>query len=416
MFCDMKGFVPLTHRLGPEQTFPLMEKVLDILISVVHRYEGTVNEIRGDGILALFGVLDALEGAPQRAIQAAIAIHKEIADFSRKIQTDQEIPQILLRVGINTGMVVVGTVGTDLRVQFTMIGDTINMASRMETLAEPGTTYVTEDTFKLTEGFFRFEALGKKRVKGIEEALSVYKVLSAKEDVFRSRFGSERMIYSKMVGRESELNRLELQVMKAINGEGSVVSIIGEAGIGKSRLVAELKRKEVMKKVSLLEGRAISIGKNLSFHPIIDLSKQWVGIRFDDDEARAFEKLEAAIKRLFSEEYGEVLPFVAILMGMKLSRRHAQRAKGIEGEALKRLILKSVRDLLGKVAELTGAKYFRATDTNSLERIYEEINAMETTVRKIKQFSRHRELFAWPVLAALLLLAAELLVLRKRLP
>jgi len=371
MFCDMKGFVPLTHRLGPEQTFPLMEKVLDILISVVHRYEGTVNEIRGDGILALFGVLDALEGAPQRAIQAAIAIHKEIADFSRKIQTDQEIPQILLRVGINTGMVVVGTVGTDLRVQFTMMGDTINMASRMETLAEPGTTYVTEDTFKLTEGFFRFEALGKKRVKGIEEAVSVYKVLSAKEDVFRSRFGSERMIYSKMVGRESELNRLELQVMKAINGEGSVVSIIGEAGIGKSRLVAELKRKEVMKKVSLLEGRAISIGKNLSFHPIIDLSKQWVGIRFDDDEARAFEKLEAAIKRLFSEEYGEVLPFVAILMGMKLSRRHAQRAKGIEGEALKRMIIKSVRDLLIKVAELTPLiiviEDFHWADTSSVE-------------------------------------------------
>ena len=124
-----------------------------------------------------------------------------------------------------------------------------------------------------------------------------------------------------MVGRDSELNRLELQVMKAINGQGSVVNIIGEAGIGKSRLMAELKRREVMKRVTLLEGRAISIGKNLSFHPIIDLSKQWVGIRGDDGEAKAFDKLEVAIKRLFPEEYGEVLPFVAILMGMKLSRK-----------------------------------------------------------------------------------------------
>ena len=190
-------------------------------------------------------------------------------------------------------------------------------------------------------------------VKGKEEPIFVYKVLSAKEDVYRPRLGSERQIYSRMVGRDSELNRLELQVMKAINGEGSVVNIIGEAGIGKSRLLAELKNREVMKRVTLLEGRAISIGKNLSFHPIIDLLKQWAGIRSDDGEAKAFDKLQAAIKRLFPEEYGEVLPFVAILMGMKLSGSHAQRTNGIEGEALKRLILKSVRDLLVKAAELT---------------------------------------------------------------
>jgi tetratricopeptide (TPR) repeat protein len=190
-------------------------------------------------------------------------------------------------------------------------------------------------------------------VKGKEGPVSVYKVLSEKEDITRPRLGSERMIYSEMVGRDKELDKLELQVMKAINGQGSVVNIIGEAGIGKSRLVAELKRREVMKRVTFWEGRAISIGKNLSFHPIIDLSKQWVGIRGDDGEAKALGKLEAAIKRLFPEEYGEVLPFVATLMGMNLWGRYAERVKGIEGEALKRLILKSVRDLLAKAAELT---------------------------------------------------------------
>ena len=108
-----------------------------------------------------------------------------------------------------------------------------------------------------------------------------------------------------------------------------------------------------MQRVTLLEGRAIPIGKNLSFHPIIDLSKQWVGIRSDDDEAKAFDKLEAAIKRLFPEEYGEVLPFVATLMGMKLSGSYAQRTKGIEGQALEKLILKSLRDLLVRAAERT---------------------------------------------------------------
>jgi class 3 adenylate cyclase/tetratricopeptide (TPR) repeat protein len=385
MFCDMKGFTPLTHKLGPEETFVLMERVLEIMILRIHQYEGTVNEIRGDGILALFGALDALEDAPQRAIRASVAIHKGIADFNEKMKTESRIPPILLRIGINTGPVVIGTVGVDLRVQFTLVGDTINMASRMEALAEPGTTYVTEETYRLTRDLFHFQRLGKKMVKGEEEPISVYKVLAGKDDVYRPRLGAERRIYSRMVGRDSELKRLELQVTKAINGQGSVVNIIGEAGIGKSRLVAELKRREVMKKVSLLEGRAISIGKNLSFHPIIDLSKKWVGIRGDDDEVKAFGKLDDAIKRVFPEEYGEVLPFVAILMGMKLSGRHAQRTKGIEGEALKRLILKSVRDLLVKAAELTPLviviEDLHWADTSSVE-LMESLSRLAET-RKI---------------------------------
>lgn len=351
MFCDMKGFTPIAHNIGPEETFVLMEKVLEIMVHKVLQYHGTVNEIRGDGILAFFGALDALEDAPQRAIWASIAIHKGIAEFS-EMKDDQRIPPILLRIGINTGTVVIGTVKIDHKVQYKVAGDTINMASRVETLAEPGTTYVTEETYRQTKSLFHFQPLGEMMVKGKEEPIFVYKVLSAIEDVYRPRLGSERQIYSRMVGRDSELNRLELQVMKAINGEGSVVNIIGEAGIGKSRLLAELKNREVMKRLTLLEGRAISIGKNMSFHPIIDLLKQWAGIRSNDEETEAFDKLKVGIKRLFPEEYGEVLPFLAILMGMKLSGIHAQRTIGIDGEALKRLILKSVRDLLVKAAEL----------------------------------------------------------------
>jgi predicted ATPase len=156
-----------------------------------------------------------------------------------------------------------------------------------------------------------------------------------------------------MVGRDNELHRLELQVMKAINGQGSVVNIIGEAGIGKSRLVAELKKREVVKRVSLLEGRAISMGRNLSYYPIIDLLKQWARIRADDGEAAALGKLEAAIRSLFMEEVSEVLPFVATLMGMNLWGRYEERVKGIEGEALEKLILKSVRELLIRASERT---------------------------------------------------------------
>ena len=140
--------------------------------------------------------------------------------------------------------------------------------------------------------------------------------------------------------------------MKAVNGQGSVVNIIGEAGIGKSRLIAELKNRDVIKRVIFFEGRAISIGRNLSFHPVIDFFKQWARIGEDDSELTAFNKLAATIRGLTPNVYGEILPFVATLMGMKLSGKHAKRVEAIEGEALEKLILKSLRDLLTRAAEM----------------------------------------------------------------
>ena len=353
MFCDLEGSTAQTEKLGDEKAFALIDEIFGILTQQVHRYEGTVQEFRGDGIMALFGAPIALENTAQRAVSTSLAIHQEVNRFNNRLPEGSRSPAIRMRIGIHTGPVILGSIGSDLRLEFQVIGDTVNLAARMEALAEPGTTYLTKETYQLAKGLFHFQPMGKKIVKGKEEPISVYKVLSAKENVYRPRLGSERLIYSRMVGRDSELNRLELQVMKAINGQGSVVNIIGEAGIGKSRLVAELKNREVMKRVTLLEGRAVSIGKNLSFHPIIDLLKQWADMRNEDEETKAFDKLQVAIRRLFREEYDEVLPFVAILMGMKLSGIHARRTEGIEGEALQRLILKSIRDLLVRAAELT---------------------------------------------------------------
>jgi len=350
MFCDMEKFGLMVQRLGSELSYGIMDQVYEILIHKVHEFDGTVNEMTGDGVMALFGAPIALEDAPQRALWSALSIHNEIAGFSKK---NQQIGPIKMRIGIHTGPVVVGTLGNDLRVEFKAVGDTVNLASRMEELAEAGTTSVTEDTFKLTDGLFRFANLGKKSVKGKAKALPVYKLLSSKVDVYRPRLGSERMIYSEMVGRDHDLDSLELQVLKAINGEGSIVNIIGEAGIGKSRLLAELKKREVIKRVALFEGRAIAMGRNLSFHPIIGLLKQWASIREDDGEAMAYGKLEAAVKNLYPDEVAEIFPFVGTLMGMQLSGRYANRVEGIEGEALEKLIRKSVRELIIKATELT---------------------------------------------------------------
>ena len=350
MFCDMEDFVQMVERLGPERSYDIMDLVYEILIHKVHEFEGTVNEMTGDGILALFGAPIALEDAPQRALRSALSIHREISKFND--QKKQKIP-IKMRIGLHTGPVVVGTLGNDLRVEFKAVGDTVNLASRMESIAEPGTTYVTQNTFQLAEGLFEFEAIGKKKVKGKTESIPVYKLLGDKGDLYRPRLGSERMIFSRMVGRDELLDRLELQVMKAVNDMGSIVNIIGEAGIGKSRLVAELKKRDVMNRVVFLEGRAISIGRNLSFYPIIDLLKQWARIREDDDKNVAYSKLEAAVRDLYPEKVGEIFPFVATLMGMKLAGAYAERIKGIEGEALEKLIFNNMRALIIKATELS---------------------------------------------------------------
>ena len=379
MFCDMEGFTPMVEKLGPEEAYSFMDNVYELLIHKVSDYEGTVNELTGDGILALFGAPIALEDAPERALRAALSIHNAIAKFNE--QTKGIIP-VKMRIGVNTGPVVVGTLGNDLRVQFTAVGDTVNLASRMEGLAESGTTYVTEETFRQTKDLFRFEAVGKKAIKGKKGAVPVYKVLSGREDMHRLRLGSERMIYPEMVGRDSAIDRLELQVMKAINGQGSIVNIIGEAGIGKSRLVAELKKREVMKRATIYEGRATSIGRNLSFHPIIDLLKQWARIREDDGEATVLGKLEMAVRNVCPEDLYEVLPFLATLMGMKLSGRYAERVQGLEGEALDNLILKSFRELLIKATELTPLvivlEDMHWADTSSIELMHSLFRLAET--------------------------------------
>ena len=208
MFCDMKGFTPFVEVLGPEEAYSVMDQIYEILIHKVHDYEGTVNEMTGDGIMALFGAPVALEDAPQRAIRSSLSIHREMVKFSDTLKKEKkEIPSIKMRIGIHIGPVVLGTLGNDLRVEFKVVGDTVNLASRLESLAEPGSTYVSEDLFKLTEGFFRFEAFGKKSIKGREKPIRVYRVIAP--STRRSRFdvSAERGL-TPFVGRKKEMELL----------------------------------------------------------------------------------------------------------------------------------------------------------------------------------------------------------------
>jgi class 3 adenylate cyclase/tetratricopeptide (TPR) repeat protein/ribosomal protein L40E len=316
MFCDMEGFTPLVKRLGPEEAYAIMDQVYEILIHKVHDYEGTVNEMTGDGIMALFGAPIALEDAPQRAIRSAMAIHREMARFSERVKEDREgTPPIKMRVGIHTGPVVVGTLGNDLRVEFKAVGETVNLASRTEGLAEPGTTCITEETHRITEGLFRFEALGEKTVKGKKEPVKVYRVIAPSTSRTRFDVSAERGL-TPFVGRERELDLLLDAFERAKVGRGQAISIISEAGIGKSRLLYEFRKAVSSEDVMFLEGRSLSYSRAVAYHPVIDIIKANFDIREGDRESEIRGKVIKGLKILRADE-ALTLPYFLELLSVK---------------------------------------------------------------------------------------------------
>jgi predicted ATPase/class 3 adenylate cyclase/ribosomal protein L40E len=301
MFCDVKGFTGMAEKLGPDETFSLMNQVFEIFLQKVNEYQGTVNEFRGDGILAFFGAPIALEDAPQRAIRSALTIHKEIQKFNEKISGRWEIAPIQLRIGLNTGQVVVGTVGNDLRVQYTAQGDTINMAARMESIAEPGTIYVTKETFEQTEGYFRFEALGAQYIKGKAEPLEVYKVIAPSSRRTRFDISAERGL-TPFVGRQRELELLIDGYRRSRAGRGQSFSIVSEAGLGKSRLLYEFRKKIVHDNVTFLEGRCLSYSRWIAYHPIIDVLKSNFNLAEADKDKTIAAKVKKGLKAIAAND------------------------------------------------------------------------------------------------------------------
>ena len=343
MFCDMEGFTALTEKLGSEEMYSIMDQVYEILIHKVHDYEGTVNELTGDGIIALFGAPIALEDAPQRAIRSALAIHREMSKFSDKIKGESRIPPIKMRIGIHTGPVIVGTLGNDLRVEFKAVGDTVNLASRMEGLAEPGTTYVTEETFKLTEGFFRFEALGEKQVKGKEEAVKVYRVIAPSTRRTRFDVSAERGL-TPFIGRERELELLLDGFERAKAGKGQAFSIVSEAGVGKSRLLYEFRKAVVNEDVTFLEGRCFSYSRGVAYHPFIDILKSNFDIQEGEGDSEIREKVKMGLKLIGIDETS-TLPYFLELLSVKDSgidqiSMSPEARKDRIIEAIKRITLK----------------------------------------------------------------------------
>ena len=352
MFCDMEGFTQLADRMGPEETYSIMDQVYEILIHKVHDYGGTVNEMTGDGIMALFGAPIAVEDAAQRAVRSAYAIHKEIARFTDQIgEKGLQPPRVRMRIGIHSGPVVVGTLGNDLRVEFKAVGDTVNLASRVEGLAEPGATLVSEETYHQTRGFFRFEALGSRPVKGKDKPISVYRVIAPNTRRTRFEANAERGL-TPLFGRDRELGLLLDAYERARVGKGQAFSIVSPAGMGKSRLLYEFRKEVANENTTFLEGKCLSYSMGQAYHPIIDMLRGSFDIQEEDKEEKIKEKVREGLRQIAVEEE-TCLPYLLDLLSAhnghvdsKSMNPEMRKAKIIE--AFNRIVISSslVRPLI----------------------------------------------------------------------
>lgn len=348
MFCDMEGYTSLAERLGPEGTYTLMDQVYEILIHKVSEYGGTVNELIGDGVLALFGAPIALEDSPQRAIRSAYGIHKEMVKFSEKMSREiKEISQLKMRIGIHNGPIVVGTLGNDLRIRFKAVGDTVNLAFRIGDLAEPGTTYVTENIFKLTEGFFRFEALGEKYIKGKGAPIKAFRVIAPSQRKTRFDVSAERGL-TPFVGRDKELELMLDGFMRAKQGRGQAFSIISEAGAGKSRLLYEFRKAVLNEDITFLEGKCLSYSRGEAYHPVIDILKSNFDIKEDDGELEIREKVTKGLEALQVVEKN-IFPYLLDILSVENS---GLESMSMSNEARKDNLSQAILQIVQKGSEI----------------------------------------------------------------
>ena len=346
LFSDLSGYTAMTAKLDPEEVKQIMNTIFEGMEKVIKKFDGFIERSAGDSILALFGVPTAHEDDPIRAINAAIEIHEFVESISPRYR-EKVGRDLSMHSGINTGLTVTADIDP-LKGTHGVTGDAINVAARLSDLAEAHEILIGSETYQACKNNFTFQALDSAMVKGKSKPIVIHKVITQKKSV--SRTTSDRQVFSEMVGRDKELNKLALHVTSAIDGKGSVVNIVGEAGIGKSRLFVEFSKLDVNKNITLLEGKAISIGTGLPFYLFVDFLKTWATIEEDDNERIALTKFESLVKSIDKDSVNEIVPFVATMMGMKLSEQHKKRMEGIKGESLEKLIFKNLRDLLIKAA------------------------------------------------------------------
>lgn len=342
LFADLKGSTALIEGLDPEEARAILDPALQLMMDAVHRYEGYVAQALGDGIFALFGAPIAHEDDPQRAVYAALRMQEEMRRYGDQVRLKHGVP-LTMRVGINTGEVVVRSIRKDdLHTDYVPVGHSTNLAARMEQMATPGSILITEYTRKLVEGYFELKALGAAEIKGVEELLTVYEVLGAGPLRTKLQVAARRGL-TRFVGRQSELGQLQQALAQVKVRHGQIVGVMGEPGVGKSRLFYEFKLTS-QSGCLVLEAYSVSHGKASPYLPLIELLKSYFLIQPLDDERRRKEKI-AGKALILDRTLEDTLPYLFALLGIEdptssLQQMDPQIRQRRTFEALKRLFLR----------------------------------------------------------------------------
>lgn len=296
LFCDLAGSTALAERMDPEEYHDLLERYLEIAFREIYRFEGIINQLAGDGFMALFGAPIAHEDAPQRAVRAALQIQQALIRLNEQLLSERQL-ELHARVGINTGPVVVGNVGNDLKMDYTAIGDTTNLAARLEALAEPGTVLMSESTSRLVRGLFRVRPLGPLAIKGKSEPIAVFEVLAANDASHPMALAAERGL-TPFVGRHSELAQIEACFQRVLESFPQVVTVVGQAGSGKSRLVYELKKRLEDQPIRYFEARCSAWNQMVPYAPFVSMLRDYFGITGEDTAEQARARIGQRLRQL----------------------------------------------------------------------------------------------------------------------
>jgi len=289
LFADVKGSMELAEQVDPELFHRIMERFAALLAEGVHRFEGTVTQFTGDGIMALFGAPIAHEDHAQRACYTALHLRDELRRYANELRVSHGL-SFFVRMGMNSGEVVVGAIGDDLHMDYTALGQTVGLAQRMEQLAEPGRVCLTGETARLVSGYFQLAALGPLQVKGVSALVEVFELegvgtVRTRLDVSRARG------FSRFVGRTDEMAAIEAALGHAIAGQGQVVGVVGEAGVGKSRLCYEFVQRCRAQGVAVQEAHGAAHGKTIALLPVLAFVRDYFGILPADSDRQAREKI-----------------------------------------------------------------------------------------------------------------------------
>jgi class 3 adenylate cyclase/tetratricopeptide (TPR) repeat protein len=352
LFADVVGSTRMGEQLDPEEVAEIMDGAFAFLNAEVAKYGGTVGRLLGDAVLAFFGAPVAHEDDAERAVRAGLNIQAKAKEYAKEIKRNYGV-DFEMRVGINTGLAVLAAVGDEIKTEYTAMGDTTNLAARMQSAAKPGTVLISADTYHLVKNLFDFDPRGALNVKGKSALIETYEVLAPKTLPGRVR-GLEG-VSSPLVGRDADLQLLRDKLEGLLAGQGAFVTVVGEAGLGKSRLIAEVRKlvnSNSQPEVVWLEGRAISYGQSTVYYPWRQVVREAVGIQEGDAPETVREHL-----RLARDRYGlrsDDLPFLEALLGVE-SEASLRLVRDLEGDALRQRIAEAMRNYVGTLAQTVPA-------------------------------------------------------------